>query len=75
VNQYLRMKLHAASGWRIHCGVKVTELSTNKQHSLSLRMKLMIMGMKQNITYETNTHGYDTFGMRFHTKTIQFHTS
>ncbi len=26
---------HAASGWRIHCGVEVTELSTNKQHSLS----------------------------------------
>jgi len=25
----------AASGWRIHCGVEVTELSTNKQHSLS----------------------------------------
>ena len=22
-------------GWRIHCGVEVTELSTNKQHSLS----------------------------------------
>jgi hypothetical protein len=27
---------HAASGWRIHCGVEVTELSTNKQLSLSL---------------------------------------
>ena len=27
---------HAASGWRIHCGVEVTELSTNKQHSLSI---------------------------------------
>jgi hypothetical protein len=26
---------HAASGWRIHCGAEVTELSTNKQHSLS----------------------------------------
>ena len=25
---------HAASGWRIHCGVEVTELSTNKQHTL-----------------------------------------
>jgi hypothetical protein len=25
-----------ASGWRIHCGVEVTELSTNKQHTLSL---------------------------------------
>jgi hypothetical protein len=24
------------SGWRIHCGVKVTELSTNKQHTHSL---------------------------------------
>ena len=23
-------------GWRIHCGVEVTELSTNKQHTLSL---------------------------------------
>ncbi len=30
---------HAASGWRIHCGVEVTELSTNKQHSLSLRTR------------------------------------
>jgi hypothetical protein len=26
---------HAASGWRIHCGVEVTESSTNKQHTLS----------------------------------------
>jgi hypothetical protein len=26
---------HAAIGWRIHCGVEVTELSTNKQHTLS----------------------------------------
>ena len=26
---------HAASGWRIHCGVEITELSTNKQHTLS----------------------------------------
>ena len=26
---------HAASGWRIHCGVEVTELSTNKQHTFS----------------------------------------
>jgi hypothetical protein len=26
---------HAASGWRIHCGVEVTELSTHKQHTLS----------------------------------------
>ena len=25
---------HAGSGWRIHCGVEVTELSTNKQHTL-----------------------------------------
>jgi hypothetical protein len=24
---------HAAIGWRIHCGVEVTELSTIKQHS------------------------------------------
>jgi hypothetical protein len=28
---------HAAHGRRIHCGVEVTELSTNKQHSLSPR--------------------------------------
>ena len=27
---------HVASGWRIHCGVEVTELSTNKQHPLFL---------------------------------------
>jgi hypothetical protein len=26
---------HSAFGWRIHCGVEVTELSTNKQHTLS----------------------------------------
>jgi hypothetical protein len=26
---------HAASGWRIHCGVEITELSTNKQHTHS----------------------------------------
>jgi hypothetical protein len=26
---------HAASDWRIHCGVEVTELSTDKQHTLS----------------------------------------
>jgi hypothetical protein len=26
---------HAAFDWRIHCGVEVTELSTNKQHTLS----------------------------------------
>jgi hypothetical protein len=30
---------HAASGWRIHCGVEVTELSTNKQHTLSILNK------------------------------------
>ena len=28
---------HAASGWCIHCGVEVTELSTNKQHTLRAR--------------------------------------
>jgi hypothetical protein len=27
---------HVAHGWRIHCGVEVTELSTNKQHTLSI---------------------------------------
>ena len=27
---------HAGSGWRIHCGVEVTELSTNKHQSLSV---------------------------------------
>jgi hypothetical protein len=31
---------HAAHGWRIHCGVEVTELSTNKQHTLSLTNKV-----------------------------------
>jgi hypothetical protein len=24
-------------GWRIHCGVEVTVLSTNKEHTLSMR--------------------------------------
>ncbi len=28
-------RLCATSSWRIHCGVEVTELSTNKQHTLS----------------------------------------
>ena len=27
---------HAAHGWRIHCGVRVTELTANKQHTHSL---------------------------------------
>jgi hypothetical protein len=39
---------HAASGWRIHCGVEVTELSTNKQHSLSLGL-LGLHSIKRNI--------------------------
>jgi hypothetical protein len=30
---------HAASDWRIRCGVEVTELSTNKQHTLSRNYK------------------------------------
>jgi hypothetical protein len=30
----------AASGWHIHCGVEVTESSTNKQHSLSVESVL-----------------------------------
>ncbi len=33
--EWARSGYHAASGWRIHCGVEVTELSTNKQHTLS----------------------------------------
>ena len=33
---------HAASGWRIYCGVEVTELSTNKQLSLSLLFSLSL---------------------------------
>jgi hypothetical protein len=35
---------NAASGWRIHCGVEVTELSTNKQHTLSLGAGGMVAG-------------------------------
>jgi hypothetical protein len=31
---------HAAHGWRIHCGVEVTELSTNKQHTLCIQKTL-----------------------------------
>ncbi len=30
---------HAAFGWRIHCGVEVTEVSTNKQHTLSIAVE------------------------------------
>ena len=33
---------HTASGWRIHCGVEVTEMSTNKQHTLSLHLCLWL---------------------------------
>ena len=33
---------HAAFGWRIHCGVEVTELSTNKQHTLSLMVRTFL---------------------------------
>jgi hypothetical protein len=25
-------------GWRIHCSIEVTELSTNKEHTLSLSL-------------------------------------
>jgi hypothetical protein len=28
-------KIPRGVGWRIHCGIEVTELSTNKQHTLS----------------------------------------
>jgi hypothetical protein len=31
------------SGWRIHCGVEVTELSTNKQHTLSRKDKHWVL--------------------------------
>ncbi len=30
---------HPAFGWRIHCGVEVIELSTNKQHTLSTQLQ------------------------------------
>jgi hypothetical protein len=30
-----RMQISRGFGWRIHCGVKVTELSTNKQRTIS----------------------------------------
>ena len=34
-------------GWRIHCGVEVTELSTNKQHTLSLVLtRSVCMGIR-----------------------------
>jgi hypothetical protein len=32
---------HAAHDWRIHCGVEVTELSTNEQHTLELLQLLV----------------------------------
>jgi hypothetical protein len=34
---------HAASGWRIHRGVEVTESSTNKQHTLSLVVVVLVV--------------------------------
>ena len=34
--QSVMVNPHTASGWRIHCCVDVTELSTNKQHTLSV---------------------------------------
>ena len=36
---------HAASGWRIHCGVEVTELSTNKQHTFYLVLHTILSGV------------------------------
>jgi hypothetical protein len=33
------MQPHAAFGWRIHCGVEITELSTNKQHTHTLNIQ------------------------------------
>jgi hypothetical protein len=40
---------HAASGWRIHCGVEVTELNTNKQHSLLVRKALKAVGSSHKL--------------------------
>jgi hypothetical protein len=38
--------ISCGSGWRIHCcSVEVTELSTNKQHTLSQRDPEMIPGV------------------------------
>jgi hypothetical protein len=39
---------HAASGWSIHCGVEVTELSTNKQHTLS-HLRVLFVGRSLSI--------------------------
>jgi hypothetical protein len=38
-------------GWRIHCGVEVTESSTNKQHTLArLQQCLRNLALTQNIS-------------------------
>ena len=34
VRSWRKKRPHVSSGWRIHCCVEVTELSTNKQHNL-----------------------------------------
>ena len=49
---------HAASGWRIHCGVEVTELSTNKQHPLSFGddrcFTILVLGAFSTGVFNTN---------------------
>jgi hypothetical protein len=48
-------------GWRIHCGVKVTEISTNKQHTRSHTLpplaivRATICHPEPYIPYHTNT--------------------
>jgi hypothetical protein len=48
-------------GWRIHCGVEVTESSANKQHDhLKLfykGMKTPFLSMKQTQRYEKQSKG------------------
>jgi hypothetical protein len=41
---------HAASGWRIHCDVEVTESSTNKQHTFSLKQYVWFYVVKLSET-------------------------
>ena len=53
---------HAAHGWRIHCGVQVTELRTNKQHSLSLA------GNVRPGDVRTRKHGISHCNVSEHTK-------
>jgi hypothetical protein len=52
--------------WRIHCGVEVTELSTNKQHTLSPEKLPLVLGRFARISHD---------GAPAHATGIRWHSS